>query len=182
MNALADACAATDRVWQSPLDTRALRNALGGYPTGVAIVTTRAACGRPVGLTVNSFASLSLDPPLVLWSLSSRSSSLDAFCAGRYFSVNVLAAGQEDLAWSFADPAVVDRFALVAPDDSPERMPLIPGSLASFVCARELAQDAGDHKLFVGRVLRFHATGAEPAVFQRGRFARLRESMSVKAA
>lgn len=98
MNAIADACAATGRYWLSPFDARALRNVLGSCPTGVAIVATRAARGRPVGPTVNSFASLSLDPPLVLWSLSNRSSSMDAFCAGAYFSINVLAAGQEDLA------------------------------------------------------------------------------------
>jgi flavin reductase (DIM6/NTAB) family NADH-FMN oxidoreductase RutF len=175
MNATAETWADRAGHWQAPLDLRALRNALGSYPTGVAIVTSRAACGRPVGLTINSFASLSLDPPLVLWSLSSRSPSMQAFCESRYFCINVLAAHQEELARAFASPAVADRFALVPPQNSPERMPLIPGSLSSFVCCREQAQDAGDHKLFVGRVLRYYTAEGKPAVFHQGRFTQLQD-------
>ncbi|SFV13347.1 NADH-FMN oxidoreductase RutF, flavin reductase (DIM6/NTAB) family [Pseudoduganella namucuonensis] len=153
-----------------PLDTRALRNALGSYPTGVAIVTTRLPGGRPVGLTINSFASLSLEPPLVLWSLVKRSPSLEAFAGCAHFSINVLAAGQADLARSFASSAVPDKFAHVAAHDSPEGVPLMPGSLASFVCASEQVLDGGDHTLFIGRVLRYHTGEGEPAVFHRGQF------------
>ncbi|GAB2874959.1 flavin reductase family protein [Pseudoduganella ginsengisoli] len=175
MNATAEISAECASQWQTPLDIRALRHALGSYPTGVAIVTSRAACGRPVGLTINSFASLSLDPPLVLWSLSSRSPSMAAFCDSRYFCINVLASNQDGLARAFANPDVADKFALVPPYSSPERMPLIPGSLSSFVCATELAQEAGDHKLFVGRVLRYYSEAGEPAVYHRGRFTKLQE-------
>ncbi|NRR33495.1 flavin reductase family protein [Oxalobacteraceae bacterium] len=173
MNAIADACVATADPVPAPIDTRALRNALGSYPTGVAIVTTRTACGRPVGLTINSFASLSLDPPLLLWSLSKRSPSMAAFGESGYFSVNVLAAGQADLARAFASSAVADKFALLPSCDSPEQLPLIPGSLATFVCATEQAQDAGDHTLFQGRVLRYTEGEGEPLVFHRGQFTEL---------
>ena len=155
------------------LDTRALRNALGSYPTGVAIVTTRHADGRAVGLTINSFASLSLEPPLVLWSLVNRSPSLAAFSECTHFSINVLAADQAELARRFATSAVQDKFAEVAVHDTDEGVPLIAGSLASFVCTRELAQEGGDHTLFTGRVLRYRTGDGEPAVFHRGQFTRL---------
>lgn len=156
-----------------PGDSKALRNALGAYPTGIAIVTTRAADGRPVGLTINSFASLSLDPPLVLWSLVNRSPSLDAFRDCEHFSINVLAAHQTELARNFASSAVADKFEAAATVDSPEGVPLIASCLASFVCTREQVQPGGDHTLFVGRVQRYYVGDGEPAVFHRGQFTKL---------
>jgi flavin reductase (DIM6/NTAB) family NADH-FMN oxidoreductase RutF len=156
-----------------PADAKAFRNALGKFPTGVAIVTTRTAEGRPVGLTINSFASLSLDPPLVLWSLVNRSPSLARFIESDHFSINVLAASQAELARCFANSTIPDKFSHARTFDSPEGIPLIAGALASFVCANEQRHAGGDHTLFVGRVLRYYCEDGEPAVFHRGQFSAL---------
>lgn len=156
-------------------DTRRLRDALGAYPTGVTVVTTRGPDGRAVGLTVNSFASLSLDPPLLLWSLANRSPNRRAFRAASHFAINVLAAGQEALARGFANPAVVDKFDGVAWQPSPAHgVPLLDGALAHFVCECRDAIEAGDHTLFIGRVEQHTRDGGEPLVFHAGRFAALR--------
>ena len=160
-------------------DVRALRNALGVYPTGVTIVTTRGVDGRSVGLTVNSFASLSLEPPLLLWSLSNRSPNLRAFRTASHFVVNVLAQEQEDLAMRFASPSIVDKFEGVALRDDPlghaHGVPLVDGAAAWFVCACRDAIETGDHTLFIGRVVAHEsATEQSPLVFQGGRFAALR--------
>jgi flavin reductase (DIM6/NTAB) family NADH-FMN oxidoreductase RutF len=149
---------------------RRLRDALGAYPTGVTIVTTRGADGRPVGLTVNSFASLSLEPPLLLWSLANRSPSLRAFRSAGHFAVNVLGADQAALARRFADPAVVDKFDGVALAAGPA--PVIDGALAWFVCAARDAIETGDHTLFIGRVETHVAHDGQALLFHRGRFGR----------
>lgn len=171
-------CANAFNVSNSPLDAKALRNALGAFPTGIAIVTTRNASGRAVGLTINSFASLSLDPPLVLWSLVNRSPSLDAFNESNYFCINVLASTQTELAKCFASSAVPDKFENAQAYDSPEGVPLIPGCLASFVCTKEQMHPGGDHTLFIGRVLHYYTESGEPAVFHRGQFTNLHPSQS----
>lgn len=156
------------------LQPKALRNLLGSYPTGVAIVATRAADGRAVGLTINSFASLSLDPPLVLWSLVSHSPSLEVFRECRHFSINILGSEHEALARRFASPAVADKFADVAVREAPEGVPAIHGAVATLVCAPYQCQAAGDHLLMVGRVLRTHTEPAAPLVFHAGRFTALK--------
>lgn len=156
-----------------PLDVKAFRNALGKFPTGVAIVTTRSAEGRAVGLTINSFASLSLDPPLILWSLVNRSPSLVRFIESRHFSINVLASSQEELARCFANSSLTDKFAHTQTYDSPEAIPLIVGALASFVCVNEQRHAGGDHTLFIGRVLRYYCEDGQPVVFHRGQFTSL---------
>jgi flavin reductase (DIM6/NTAB) family NADH-FMN oxidoreductase RutF len=96
------------------LDPRELRNALGRFATGVAVATARAAAGRPVGLTVNSVVAVSVEPPLVAWSLASRSGSLVAFLAAPYFALNILAEDQEAVSRRFAGAPVGDRFAGIA--------------------------------------------------------------------
>lgn len=156
-------------------DTRRLRDALGAYPTGVTVVTTRGPDGRAVGLTVNSFASLSLDPPLLLWSLANRSPNRRAFRAASHFAINVLGSGQEALARSFANPTVTDKFDGVAWQPSAAHgVPLLAGTLAHFVCECRDAIEAGDHTLFIGRVDQHAHVGGEPLVFHGGRFAALR--------
>lgn len=152
---------------------RALRRALGQYPTGVTIVTAFAADGRPVGLTVNSFASLSLEPPLLLWSLANTSPSRQVFRGATHFAVNVLADGQAALAMRFADPRIPDKFAGVALVDEATTAPLIAGALATFVCACRDALVAGDHTLFIGAIESHASTRGEALVFHRGRFAAL---------
>ena len=148
----------------------ALRDLLGSYPTGVAIVTTRAADGRNVGLTINSFASLSLDPPLVLWSLVNRSPNLAVFRDSAHFAINILASGHEALARRFADPAVPDKFADVTVRETPEGVAAIDGALATLVCAHDHCRTVGDHLLLVGQVVRVASQPSEPLVFHAGRF------------
>lgn len=149
-------------------DARALRGALGAFATGVAIVTTAAADG-PHGLTINSFVSVSLDPPLVLWSLDRRSHSLDAFEAAPCFAINVLGAHQADLARRFARPGA-PRFGGLALADGLEGAPLLPDCIASFECRRVAVHDGGDHVIFVGRIERYRADHRPPLVFSRGQF------------
>lgn len=153
-----------------------LRDALGRYPTGVTVVTTRGPDGRPIGLTVNSFASLSLSPPLLLWSLANGSPNREAFRQAPGFVVHVLSADQEALARRFADPRIPDKFAGVtcerhsAHDEALGTPPLLADVLARFVCTRHVAIDAGDHTLFIGRVERVDTTEGPALTFHRGRF------------
>lgn len=112
-------------------DAHELRQALGRFTTGVAVITSRAMDGRPVGLTANSLLPLSLKPPLLAWSLARRSGSLDTFLAAPWFAVNVLAHGQEDLSRRFAGPAG-ERFADLAWRSGLGGCPLLEGCLATF--------------------------------------------------
>lgn len=149
-------------------DPRALRSALGSFATGVTVMTTLRPDGSPVGLTVNSFASVSLDPPLVLWSLAARSPSLAAFRAAGHFGVNVLAADQQALCGRFARPAA-DKFAGVDWAPGACGVPLLAGCVATFECRSAFNNWGGDHVIFVGHVERF-ATAERPALlFHRGR-------------
>ena len=155
-------------------DSTTFRKALGHFPTGVAIVTTRSSDGRPVGLTINSFSSLSLDPPLVMWSLANRSASLSIFNECNYFAINVISQAQTDAALGFANPNVKDKFALVSHADGQEGVPLIDDCVATFVCENYRQYEGGDHTIFIGKVVRHNAiTEQEPAVFHRGQFTRL---------
>ncbi|HYF59293.1 MAG TPA: flavin reductase family protein [Burkholderiaceae bacterium] len=152
-------------------DARHLRDCLGQFATGVTIVTTLDAASRPTGLTVNSFNALSLDPPLVLWSLSLRSASLSAFEACPNFAINVLAADQVALARRFARSGH-DRFEGVATREGIGGVPLIDGAIAAFECELASHQRAGDHVLFIGRVRRCaRESGGEPLLFWNGAFA-----------
>ncbi|MEK8053099.1 flavin reductase family protein [Ideonella sp. DXS22W] len=155
---------------QTDIAPAALRQVLGSYATGVAVVSTRAADGRPVGLTINSFASLSLAPPLVLWSLVNHSPSLAAFATAPHFAISVLAHDQQALARRFASAAVADKFDGVAVHEAPEGVPVIDDALATLVCARDSCTPAGDHQLFIGQVLRMQRGEGAPLVFQGGRF------------
>lgn len=148
----------------------ALRKLLGHYPTGVAIVTTRAPDGRNVGLTINSFASLSLEPPLVLWSLVAHSPNLAVFRDCTHFAIHVLAREQEELARRFANPSVVDKFEGVALREAPEQLPTIANALATLVCAHDHSRMVGDHLLLIGHVVRTAGQGGQPLVFHAGRF------------
>jgi flavin reductase (DIM6/NTAB) family NADH-FMN oxidoreductase RutF len=152
---------------------KALRQVLGSYPTGVAVVTTRTPDGRDVGLTINSFASLSLDPALVLWSLVDRSPSLGAFRDAPHFAISVLGDRQMALAQRFATPGLPDKFEGVAVREAPEGLAVIDSALATLVCAADHHRPAGDHLLLIGRVLRMQRRDGEPLVFHRGRFAAL---------
>jgi flavin reductase (DIM6/NTAB) family NADH-FMN oxidoreductase RutF len=153
-----------------PLEARHLRDCLGHFATGVTIVTACAPDGTLAGLTVNSFNSLSLDPPLVLWSLSLRSTSLSTFEAASHFAVSVLSSGQLDLARRFAR-AQANRFAGLTVRTGLGGAPLIDGAVAWFECECRSHQRAGDHVLFIGQVRRCaRDAGGQPLVFHKGHF------------
>jgi flavin reductase (DIM6/NTAB) family NADH-FMN oxidoreductase RutF len=157
----------------APPDPAALRRALGRYATGVTVVTARAP-GRgaaPVGVTVNSFTSVSLDPPLLLWCLDLRSSTRPVFLAAGWFAVNVLAADQAALSARFAARGAADKFAGLDWTEGLGGSPLLPGCLARFECRTERAVEVGDHVVLIGRVLRAsHREEGEPLLFLGGRY------------
>ncbi|HSJ28480.1 MAG TPA: flavin reductase family protein [Acidimicrobiia bacterium] len=137
----------------SGFDSRTLRDGFGEFMTGVTVVTTREADGEPTGLTVNSFSSLSLDPPLVLFAVDRDSNTFDAFELAVGFVVHVLAEDQEHLAVRFATRDV-ERFEGLDWSPGLDDLPVISGSLASFECRSEHVYDGGDHRIHVGRVER----------------------------
>ncbi|NUU23574.1 MAG: flavin reductase family protein, partial [Streptomycetaceae bacterium] len=120
-------------VFGSRAQSRALRTTLGRFPTGVTVLTT-VYRGTPVGVTVNSFTSVSLDPPLILWCLRTTSASRDAFTTAPHFAVNILAAHQADLATRFATPG--DRFQTTPTRLGPNRLPLLDDTAATLICRR----------------------------------------------
>jgi len=150
-------------------DPRELRRALGQFATGVTVVTTCAEDGRRVGVTANSFTSLSLDPPLVLWCLSKEAPSLPAFETASHFAINVLGATQHYLSRQFATPAE-DKFAGVDFQEGPGGVPILGGVLAHFVCRNVRHVEAGDHVIVIGEVERFEAFDGEPLVFHSGAY------------
>jgi flavin reductase (DIM6/NTAB) family NADH-FMN oxidoreductase RutF len=150
-------------------DPRELRRALGQFATGVTVITTCAENGHRIGVTANSFTSLSLDPPLVLWCLSKTAPSRGAFEECSHFAVNVLAAGQHYLSRQFATPAE-DKFGGVDFDEGPGGVPVIDGVLAYFVCRNVRHVDGGDHLIVIGEVERFETTEGEPLVFHSGKY------------
>jgi flavin reductase (DIM6/NTAB) family NADH-FMN oxidoreductase RutF len=156
------------------INTRQLRNALGRFTTGVTIVTCCDAQGGFVGLTANSFNALSLQPPLVLWSLRSSSDSLAAFEAAPRFAVNVLAEAQVDLSRRFAAPGQ-DRFAEGAWALGGHGAPVLAGCAAVFECESTAHHVMGDHRLFIGQVLACAESALPPLVFQAGHYRLLGE-------
>jgi 3-hydroxy-9,10-secoandrosta-1,3,5(10)-triene-9,17-dione monooxygenase reductase component len=153
-----------------PIDGRAFRNALGAFTTGVTVVTTRDGSGHDVGLTVNSFNSVSLEPPLVLWSLARSSASLAAFLEAEHFAVHILAADQERMSNLFAQRGA-DKFAGLELGRGEGGVPLLPGCSARFRCRTAFRHEGGDHEIFVGAVLGFEAFERAPLVFHKGGYA-----------
>jgi flavin reductase (DIM6/NTAB) family NADH-FMN oxidoreductase RutF len=153
----------------APLDLRQLRNALGRFTTGVTIVSCQDAQGGFVGLTANSFNALSLDPPLVLWSLRESSPSLAAFSAAPRFAVNVLAEAQVELSRRFASRRD-DKFGEGLWALGEHGAPVLAGCAAVFECEVASQQVAGDHRLFIGRVLACAEAAVPPLVFQAGHY------------
>ena len=156
------------------MDPRHFRNALGRFTTGVTIVTCRDGLGQPVGLTANSFNALSLDPPLVLWSLRHASPNMSAFETATHFAVNVLAEAQVELSRRFAASAE-DRFAQGAWASGDHGVPVLAGCAAVFECQTVSHQIAGDHRLFIGSVLACSESALAPLVFQAGHYRLLGE-------
>ena len=150
-------------------DARQFRDALAQFATGVTIICARAGAGRYVGLTANSFNSVSLAPPLILWSLAVASESLPTFEAAERYSVNVLAADQADLAHRFSRPHA-DRFAGVDFRMGWADAPLIHGCVAWFECRHATRHRAGDHVVFIGEVATCERANGRGLVFHHGHF------------
>jgi 3-hydroxy-9,10-secoandrosta-1,3,5(10)-triene-9,17-dione monooxygenase reductase component len=151
-------------------DGAAFRAALGSFATGVTIITTRGPGGAPVGLTVNSFNSVSLNPPLVLWSLAETSNSLPVFRAASHWAVHVLSSDQEALSGRFARRGE-DKFAGAEVESGLGGIPLLRGCSARFQCRTAFQYEGGDHVIFVGEVLAFDRADVAPLVFHAGRYA-----------
>lgn len=150
--------------------SREFRAALGTFATGVTIVTARTAQGVLVGLTANSFNSVSLTPPLVLWSLARAAGSMAVFSAGSHYAINVLAADQKALAERFAAKGA-DRFSGVGFELGAGGAPLLHGAAATFECFNRSRYDEGDHVIFVGEVEHCATRpGASPLLFHGGRY------------
>jgi flavin reductase (DIM6/NTAB) family NADH-FMN oxidoreductase RutF len=163
-------------------DARAFRDALGSFPTGVAVITAGAPsdAAHPkrrmddaIGITVNSFTSVSLDPPLVLWCMDARSQRHDIFVQAPCFTVSILGTGHREVSSRLAKPGEhrLDGFALAPTELGP---PALADCLAVFECAREATLPGGDHTILLGRVLRFSQPGqGAPLVFYRGKYSAL---------
>jgi flavin reductase (DIM6/NTAB) family NADH-FMN oxidoreductase RutF len=155
-------------------DARALRDAFGCFTTGVTIVTTKGADGGPIGFTANSFASVSLDPPLALVCVDLAANSLPALEAAGVFVVNVLHAGQQELARRFTRKDG-DRFSKLHYETWKTGAPVLDGCMASFECETHQAFDAGDHRVFIGRVVKVRMDpDHQPLVFLRGGYCGVR--------
>ena len=149
-----------------------LRNAFGHYATGVTIITTRDVAGEPVGMTVNSFSSLSLDPPLLLWSLARSSVNFAAFHDATHFAVHVLGTDQSPLAKQFATKDI-NRFLGVTTTACASGVPRLGEYHACFECEMHARYDGGDHSIIIGRVLDVDERPGDPLLFYRGRFAKI---------
>ncbi len=152
-------------------DKRALRDALGRFATGVTVVTTCCPAGKLEGLTANSFSAVSLDPPLVLWSLRRDAGSMPSFSKASHFAVNVLAASQKDVSAHFAR-SQPDKFAMAAYETGHGGCPVLADALATFECSLETQVEGGDHIIFIGRVLRATYRDDDPLVFAGGAYCR----------
>lgn len=151
-------------------DPQAFRAALGTFTTGVTIITTQSEDGSPVGITANSFNSVSLNPPLVLWSLSKQARSLPVFTSGKHWNVHVLSTEQETLSGRFATQGE-DKFSEVQLDNGVSEAPLLQDCTARFQCRTAFQYEGGDHVIFVGEVLAFDHSDRAPLAFQSGQYA-----------
>jgi flavin reductase (DIM6/NTAB) family NADH-FMN oxidoreductase RutF len=149
-------------------DTDYFRHALGQFATGITVLISQDPERVLHGLTVSSFNSVSLDPPLVLWSLANTARSMPVFAAASHYIVNVLAEHQLELALRFSRPG--NRFDSLEYDRSRTGLPILPGVAAWFECRNRSRYQEGDHVIFVGEVERCHANPGRPLGFHGGRF------------
>lgn len=159
-------------------DPKQFRQALGSFTTGVTIVTTRGADGQDYGLTANSFNSVSIDPPMVLWSLSKKAFSAPAFIGAEHFAVHILATDQESISNSFGKSGG-DKFAGLKLERGPGEVPLLDGCSARFQCRTSYQYEGGDHIIFVGEVLAFDQFNKAPLVFHGGSYQRLQQNDAI---
>lgn len=151
---------------------RAFRNALGAFATGVTVITARDQDGQDVGITVNSFSSVSLDPPLVLWSLGKNAQCFSGFINAEYFAIHVLAEDQEALSNQFASQTD-DKFKGVDMVRDSNGTPRLVRCAARFDCRTAFRHEGGDHVIIVGEVLGFENSLLPPLIFHGGCYGRL---------
>lgn len=149
-----------------------LRKALGCFPTGVVVVTTLGDNGSPVGITVNSFSSVSLDPPLILWSIALNAPSLGAFRNHSGFTINILSEEQQELSLQFARPSD-DKFQGVDWHPGYADTPVLDNSMAVLQCKTYRCHEGGDHEIFLGEVQKINFNDQRPLVFHRGQFGKV---------
>jgi len=155
----------TDATFDPASDPRAFREALGQFATGVTVVTAQSEIG-PLGITANSFASVSLDPPLVLWSPGRFSKRFDAFCTADHYAIHVLGQNQARIGAGFSRNG--SEFSVADWSLSPENVPVLKGCLARFECRLVAVHEGGDHAIVVGEVLRAQTGSGAPLVFAQG--------------
>ena len=153
----------------NPFSSMDFRQALGSFATGVTIVTTLGKNGEKVGMTVNSFNSVSLDPPLILWSLDRKTNCFEDFTVAKSFAVHVLASEQQDLSQRFASVGS-DRFLDLECSQGLSGIPILPECSAYFECTTEHLYEGGDHVILVGRVVNFVDNQLPPLLFYRGQY------------
>lgn len=154
------------------IDSKAFRQCLGKFATGVTVVTCTDAEGHPCGITANSFSSVSLDPPLILWNIAKVSNSLEAYKQAEFFAINVLSAEHEPVSNHFArsDHTLFDE---VEHSISERGSPLLPGTLAQFECRTREIHDCGDHFIIIGEVVEFRSFDRDPLLFFSGKYRHL---------
>jgi 3-hydroxy-9,10-secoandrosta-1,3,5(10)-triene-9,17-dione monooxygenase reductase component len=161
-----------DSISQPAFDPSLFRKALGTFATGVTVVTTSGSAGEDIGLTANSFNSVSLDPPMILWSLDRTSLSLAAFKTAEHFAVHILGEDQADISSRFARRGE-DKFAGVELERGPSAIPMLKNFAARFVCRTAYQYEGGDHIIFVGEVVEFDQRARAPLLFHGGQYGQL---------
>ncbi len=164
------------------LDAQRFRKALGSFPTGVCLVTTMAANGKREGMTINSFSSVSLEPPLILWSIRDDAKSSNIFLTVRSFIISVLGTHQAELAMHFAKPSA-DKFSAYEScfGYGIDNCPRLHESVATFECTTYSRHQEGDHTIVLGKVMEFSDSNHLPLLFHAGRMGSLKELAAVKA-
>lgn len=155
-------------------DQKDFRKALGQFPTGVTIVTTLSDTGEPIGMTASSFNSVSMNPPLILWSIDHRAHSLEIFENCEYFAVNILGEQQQDLSNLFASTGA-DKFKETEFSKGAGQSPLLPNCVAQLECKTWNTYDGGDHTIIIGEVLDYrHDDSQNALVFYQGDYAEIK--------
>jgi flavin reductase (DIM6/NTAB) family NADH-FMN oxidoreductase RutF len=147
--------------------TQLFKEIMGSYPTGVTVITTMDSNNKPVGLTVNSFASVSLDPLLILWSIDKKAGSCEVFKNAEKFSVNILAGNQQDICWTFSSKSEQDRFSKQPWNLSKNNLPVLEDVFASLECKKVQMIEAGDHYILIGEVIDLNKNEQDPMLYFR---------------
>lgn len=143
------------------------KEVMGNYPSGVTVITTVDGNNQPIGLTANSFVSVSIEPLLILWCIDKRSGSYGAFDTNDHFVVNILAADQAEVCWAFASKKEPDRFSKCVWEMNEQQVPVLTESFANLECKKHNVVDAGDHYILIGEVLSIRKTDVEPMLYHK---------------